>query len=121
MNKTATQPLTTLEPLTDAQALTNMHFLSDLEPLDTSTIPTFTELLEEYKATVDKPAVQWGLLSSDELAGPFAIYQRNLAQARPQSVRWLWQKRLPLAGITFLDGDHGCGKSLLSLQIAAVD
>ena len=58
-------------------------------------------------------------LSGDESASPFAIYQSNLTEARPQPVRWLWQKRLPLAGITLLDGDHGCGKSLLALQIAA--
>src|SRR5262249_36184330 len=30
-----------------------------------------------------------------------------------------WQNRVPLAGITLLDGDHGSGKSLLALQIAA--
>src|SRR5205814_2087186 len=50
---------------------------------------------------------------------PFTIYQNNLTKAPLQSVRWLWEKRLPLAGITLLDGDHGCGKSLLALQIAA--
>jgi hypothetical protein len=119
MNKTATQSLTTGELLTETQASTNRSFFSDLELLDTSTVPTFNELLEEYKAAVDKPEVAWSLRSLDELTTPFAIYQRNLAHAKPQPVRWLWQKRLPLAGITLLDGDHGCGKSLLALQIAA--
>ena len=119
MNQTATPPLTTLERETCHQASTNMHFFSALGPLETSTIPTFTELLAQYQASIDKPEVTWSDLSHDNLADPFAIYQHNLSQARPQCVRWLWQKRLPLAGITLLDGDHGCGKSLLALQIAA--
>jgi hypothetical protein len=50
---------------------------------------------------------------------PFSVYQRTLANVRPRAVGWLWQKRLALAGITLLDGDHGCGKSLLALEIAA--
>ena len=119
MNQTATQPLTTLERATTTRPSTNMHFFSALPPLETATIPTFTELLAEYNATVSKPEVVWNSRSRDELARPFAIYQTNLAEANPQPVRWLWQKRLPLAGITLLDGDHGCGKSLLALQIAA--
>ena len=64
MNQTAMQPLTTLEPLTDTQASTNMHFFSALQPLETSTIPTFTELLAEYTATVSKPEVAWNFLSN---------------------------------------------------------
>jgi hypothetical protein len=55
----------------------------------------------------------------DKLSVPFSIYLQNLANATPQPVRWLWQERLPLAGITLLDGDHDCGKSLLALEIAA--
>jgi len=43
----------------------------------------------------------------------------DLTTVKPQPVRWLWQKRLPLSGITLLDGDHGTGKSILALQIAA--
>jgi AAA domain len=119
MNQTATLPITTLERKTLDQASTNIPFFSDLLPLETSTIPTFTELLAEYTATVSKPAVAWNDLSLDELADPFAIYQANLAEIRPQPVRWLWQRRLSLAGVTLLDGDHGCGKSLLALHIAA--
>src|SRR5437762_7162948 len=49
----------------------------------------------------------------------FAIYQRHLVEAIPRPVRWLWQDRLPLAGVTLLDGDHGCGKSLLAMTLAA--
>src|SRR5262249_21386903 len=47
------------------------------------------------------------------------LHQTNLANATSQPVRWLWQQRLPLTGLTLLDGDHGTGKSLLSLRIAA--
>ena len=119
MNQTATQPLTTLELKTATQASTNIHSFSVLSPLDTSTIPTFTELLAEYQASIDRPAVAWSDLCPDELADPIALSQTNLANAHPQPVNWLWQKRLPLAGITLLDGDHGCGKSLLALQLAA--
>jgi AAA domain len=51
--------------------------------------------------------------------GPSPLSPLNLAQASSQPVRWLWQDRLPLSGITLLDGDHSCGKSLLALQLAA--
>jgi hypothetical protein len=50
---------------------------------------------------------------------PFSIYQSNPRAASPQPISWLWPQRLPLAAITLLDGDHGCGKSLLALEIAA--
>ncbi len=119
MNQTATQPLTTLELKTCDQVSTNLHFFSALPPLDTATIPTFTELLAEYQASIDRPTVAWSDLRPDESADPIALSQTSLAEIRPQPVRWLWQKRLPLAGITLLDGDHGCGKSLLALHIAA--
>jgi hypothetical protein len=57
--------------------------------------------------------------SVNTLSRPFSIYKQTCEKAEPQPVRWLWQNRLPLGGITCLDGDHGLGKSLLSLQIAA--
>jgi AAA domain len=104
---------------TETQPSTNTHHFPTLEPLGTSTVPTFTELLAEYNATLSKPEAAWSHFISDEPTDPFAIYEKNLATARPQPVRWLWEKRLPLAGITLLDGDHGCGKSLLALQLAA--
>src|SRR5437762_12367734 len=52
----------------------------------------------------------------NELSVPVTL---NLANVPHQPVRWLWTKRVPLCGITLLDGDHGCGKSLLAIQIAA--
>ena len=105
MNKT--QTLTTLETLTNPQESNNTHLTDTVMLLDTPTIPTPEEMLIEHKITANKLAI------------PFAIYENNLAKARIQSVRWLWERRLPLAGLTLLDGDHGCGKSLLALQIAA--
>src|SRR5436190_13837797 len=116
---TKTPTFATAEILTQAQQLTNTHPFPNPDPLATSTVPTFKELLEEYNASLSKPEIAWSRLISDEIADPFAIYQNNLANAKPQPVRWLWRKRLPLAGITLLDGDHGCGKTLLALQIAA--
>jgi hypothetical protein len=114
-----TQPVTVTDLYTKTQPSTTPNPLPDLESLDTPTVPAFTELLAEYNASISKPETAWNCLISDEPTDPFAIYQQNLAQARPQPVHWLWRNRLPLAGITLLDGDHGCGKSLLALQIAA--
>jgi hypothetical protein len=100
-------PSTIEEVLTEAQQVTGTHYFPGLDPVDLSTGPSLEEMLAEHKASVD------------ELAVPFSIYHDDLSKATPQAVRWLWQKRLPLAGITLLDGDHACGKSLLALQIAA--
>jgi AAA domain len=114
-----TQPPTVIDLLTKTQPSTTPHPFPDLEPLETSTVPTFTELLEKYNASKSPPEASWNRLISDESSDPFAVYQKNLAGVAPKPVRWLWQDRLPLAGITLLDGDRGCGKSLLALQLAA--
>src|SRR4051812_16622376 len=95
-----TQPLTGTDLFTEAQQPTNTHPFPVLELLGTPAVPTFTELLEEYNASISKPEGEWSRFISDESTGPFAIYQHNLATARPQPVRWLWQNRLPLAGIS---------------------
>jgi hypothetical protein len=50
---------------------------------------------------------------------PFAPYQSKLTHIQPVPTAWLWSDRIPLSGITLLDGDHSTGKSLLALQIAA--
>jgi hypothetical protein len=103
-----TPSLTLLGTLPSAHASSQTNMVPDPEPANQSpTIDNLKEVSPEYTA------------SANPLASPFSLYQQNLAQARPQAVRWLWQKRLPLAGITLLDGDHGCGKTLLALQIAA--
>ncbi len=101
-------PSTIAETLAQAQELTQTNFFPNLRSSDRQ--PTMEDLekeLREYKATADRLAV------------PFSLYQHNLADASPKAVGWLWENRLPLAGITLLDGDHGCGKSLLALHIAA--
>jgi len=67
MNMTATQPLTTIAHLTEGQPSTNMPWASTLEPLDTSTIPPFTELLSAYNASIHKPEIVWNRLTGDEL------------------------------------------------------
>jgi Cdc6-like AAA superfamily ATPase len=54
-----------------------------------------------------------------DLTRPFSIYEHHLAETSLQSPEFLWQRRLPKVGITLLDGDHGTGKSLLALNIAA--
>lgn len=42
-----------------------------------------------------------------------------VADVKPERVRWLWPKRIPLGKITVLDGDPGLGKSTLTLDLAA--
>jgi len=60
------------------------------------------------------------MTSIQQIVRSFAVYQKNLASfPLDSSLRWLWEHRIPLAGITLLDGDHGTGKSLLSLSLAA--
>ncbi len=74
---------------------------------DTDLFPMSQESSEEHPT------------SMNPLSVPFTIYEHSLETTPFQSVGWLWEKRLPRSGITILDGDHNCGKSLLALQIAA--
>ncbi len=94
MNKTL--EISKLKTLNYAQQLTN-----------TDLFPIFQETSEEHS------------IYMNPLSAPFTIYEHSLETTPFQSVGWLWEKRLPLSGITILDGDHNCGKSLLALQIAA--
>ncbi len=41
------------------------------------------------------------------------------SEVEERQVSWLWKGRIPLGTITLLDGDHGLGKSLLALDLAA--
>lgn len=43
----------------------------------------------------------------------------TLSQVEPESVEWLWSRRIPRGKVTIIDGDPGLGKSTLSLDIAA--
>jgi len=44
---------------------------------------------------------------------------RNLANVKPQEVKWLWPGRIPLGKFTMLAGDPGLGKSYATLDMAA--
>jgi putative DNA primase/helicase len=43
----------------------------------------------------------------------------NLADVEPESVRWLWENRVPFGKVTIFAGDPGLGKSLVALDLAA--
>ena len=43
----------------------------------------------------------------------------TLADVKPETVHWLWGKRIPLGKLTLIEGDGGLGKSYLTLWIAA--
>ncbi|MDQ5827339.1 MAG: DUF3854 domain-containing protein, partial [Chloroflexota bacterium] len=42
-----------------------------------------------------------------------------LADVEAETVEWLWERRIPLAKITVLDGDPDNGKSVLTTDLAA--
>lgn len=42
-----------------------------------------------------------------------------LNSVRPSTLEWLWPGRLPRGKLAVLDGDPGCGKSLLTIDLAA--
>jgi AAA domain len=106
-----TRPITTREALTQAQQLTQTNYFPQLLPeaplSEEASRAALTQMLADHKACVDT------------LSRPFSIYKQTSEKAEPQPVRWLWQNRLPLGGITCFDGDHGLGKTQLALQIAA--
>lgn len=43
----------------------------------------------------------------------------RLDKIEPKPITWLWRDRIPLKGITILDGDPGDGKSTLMYDLAA--
>jgi hypothetical protein len=43
----------------------------------------------------------------------------TLSNVPTESVKWLWEGRIPLGKVTLLDGEPGFGKSLLALELAA--
>ena len=43
----------------------------------------------------------------------------NLADVRPEKVRWLWGERVPLGKVTIFAGDPGLGKSFVGLWLVA--
>jgi len=43
-----------------------------------------------------------------------------LSDIKSERLHWLWEKRIPRGKLTTLDGDPGLGKSLLTLDLAAL-
>src|SRR4051812_6408341 len=43
----------------------------------------------------------------------------NLSEIEPETVRWLWEGRIPFGKVTILEGDPGVGKSTMALDLAA--
>jgi hypothetical protein len=51
--------------------------------------------------------------------GKRAISFISAASVKPERVRWVWEKRIPLGSLTILAGQQGLGKSTLTLELAA--
>jgi hypothetical protein len=43
-----------------------------------------------------------------------------VSDVQPKKLEWLWHSRIPLGKVTVLDGDPGLGKSLISIELAAL-
>lgn len=43
----------------------------------------------------------------------------KFSELREEKIEWLWQDRIPLGGLTLLEGKGGIGKSFIGLEIAA--
>lgn len=44
----------------------------------------------------------------------------SMRQIRPRSLEWAWEGLIPMGKLTLITGDPGVGKSLVSLQVAAM-
>ena len=44
---------------------------------------------------------------------------RSAATIEPREIFWFWKPYLPRGMLSLLDGDPGCGKSYLTLALAA--
>jgi AAA domain len=79
-------------------------------------VPSLLPLPSVQPASATSFAVEAG---AEPLTSPFALIDRPLGACVEVPQRWLWPGRIPLGTITLVDGDLGCGKSLLTQQIAA--
>ncbi len=64
-------------------------------------------ILDLYKTAQEYPDIE---------AIPVGIM---LSEVQAETVEWLWERRIPLAKITVLDGDPDNGKSVLTTDLAA--
>src|SRR5262249_49331222 len=54
---------------------------------------------------------------SQETSAEVAL--ESFRDVRPESVRWLWNQRIPLGKLTIFAGDPGKGKSLVTVDVAS--
>jgi AAA domain len=73
----------------------------------------------QHSTVTQQPTTQHTPLNPQFVAPFSSVYHSNLFFVPPRSIDWLWPNRLPQSAITLLDGDHGTGKSLLALTLAA--
>ncbi|HEX7379256.1 MAG TPA: AAA family ATPase [Pirellulales bacterium] len=59
------------------------------------------------------------LLGSEEVCGSPGKLSVPLDRYRAQECQWLWPGRVPLAQLTVLGGEAGCGKSLVACDLIA--
>jgi AAA domain len=76
--------------------------------------------------------VEWGYLGPNEGAGSVhstieqprggtmsnAVFT-SLFDIKPETVKWLWEGRIPFGKVTLLESEPGVGKSTLTLELAA--
>src|SRR5215213_7317013 len=74
--------------------------------------------IDDYLASGGKilELKSWAQDHPDEESMPIGTL---LAEVQAETVEWLWERRIPLAKITVLDGDPDNGKSVLTSDLAA--
>ena len=75
---TKTPTFTTTEIFIEAQQSTTTHLFPNLDPPATSTVPTFTELLAAYNASLTAPEIIWDhLLATTETEIPIGTNEKR--------------------------------------------
>jgi AAA domain len=76
-----------------------------------------TQPLDNLTIEVETPTVSFSTFVPPNPI--FTHYDGRLSEYREMNQRWLWKDRIPLGGVTLLDGDFGTGKSTLAQLLAA--
>ena len=82
----------------------------------------WTELRERFEPKASRlPATATGAALPQAQTSPKLLRAKlvSAADVVEERVEWLWDRRIPLKMITFLDGDPGLGKSTLTADLAA--